>query len=51
MDYDATLVLRNTFLTLRLTNHDDDDEEVEEVAKHLAARLKMDFLYIEEVPE
>lgn len=50
MDYDATMVLRNTFFTLRLTNTADPREEVEKDADHIARVLGASYLYLEEVP-
>lgn len=51
MEYDATMAYKNTFVTLRLTNHDNDKDEVEEVAEYLAQKLGITYLYVEEKPE
>lgn len=51
MVYDATMVLRNTFFTLRLTNHDEPREEVEKDADQIARALGASYLYLEDVPE
>lgn len=50
MEYDATMVLRNTFFTLRLENSDEPREEVEKDADHLARVLGASYLYLTEVP-
>jgi hypothetical protein len=50
MEYDATMVLRNTFFKLRLENHDEPREEVEKDADHLARVLGATYLYLEEIP-
>lgn len=49
MEYDATMVLRNSFFTLRLTNHDDPREQVEKDAEQIADRLGASYLYLETV--